>query len=226
MYPKKIPVKKRGECADNYGDRKSQDHACRLAHGFPADHADDSSGNGGAGIDFSHKDIRGFTSHDISKDTAAHTSQHADKDKEERIVIGNNAGSCLYAYNREDSQTRGVADQHDLVVKLVFDLRIHDFRVGVHDGKEQGRCQDGKKDIHRFGKGSGRCNAQYDIPHHPAAYRSGGAQDIDAEDIHFLFNGNHGAGGGEGNGADDLQNKNKIIHSSSPVISVILTKGV
>ena len=77
-----------GQGADHYGNGQPQDCSCSLPHGTAADHTGNPPCDCGAGVNLPDQDIRGFSCHNISEDSAAYSGEHPYKDKEEGIVWG------------------------------------------------------------------------------------------------------------------------------------------
>lgn len=108
------------EEADNYRYQKTENNPGRCAHGVAAYHADDTSCDRGAGVDFPYEDIRGLTGQNIPDHAAAYPCENTYKNQEERVGVTDYISRRLNTNHSKDTQTKGIAEQHNRVVPHVF----------------------------------------------------------------------------------------------------------
>ena len=127
---------------------KPQQNARRAAQHIPADHADNSARDRGAGINMFYKNIRSLSCHDIAEHTPAHTGEHTDEHEEKGIVLLHHAGGSLYADHRKYPESRGIAPEHEPVIIFALCDGAHGIHFHVGDGKQDRRGHHRDQDIY------------------------------------------------------------------------------
>ena len=136
--------------------------------------------------------IRGLPGHDVPQDSAADSRDDAEENDEETVFSITGFHTCVDADHRECAQPDGVQDVHDFFVAF----HIFAAKEGRTAAKQKEEDEDGEergKHINGIAEHIGRNIADQKISHHSAPYRSGNAQDDDAEQIQLLSDGNHSA---------------------------------
>ena len=111
------------------------------------------------------------------------------------------------AHHGEDAESRRVHQEQAQV-----EQRLIPHQDPPHLGEEHHqRGQHRHRGVDGVLKGGGRRVAQDQVPDDAAAHGGGQPQDADAEDVHVFPQPRHGAGGGKGHGADELQDQDENI---------------
>lgn len=161
-------------------------------------------------IDVAHKDIGFLGSEDIPDDTSSHACDYTQEDHQVGVGVigGGEPAPREDPVNGEGGKAKRVRYEKELLVgggELCLFLRGGEVLVPSdpqYDQKDADSRNKGQDHVGRIPEDHRRNGTDGQIPDKASAGGGDKGKDHDSKQIHFLFNGDHGAGYGEGNGAD------------------------
>lgn len=187
--------------ADQHHQNESQSHGPEGGENAPKKGRDQSSGQGGAGIDVLDENIGSVSGQNIPKDTAANAGDDPHEGHEKQTIVPGEGEGGPDADDGENTQSQSVHGKQQPVIGLMVAMeQLPDKGKEDNDGGNQGCCG-----IDGILKGGRRGDAQHQIPDDTAAYSGHKSQNHNTENIHVLFDAGHGSGNGKGNGAYELE---------------------